>query len=94
MNQLFFVCGLLLLSAGARAQQAAPAAEVAFTRNVTGCPVSAELNKYEIRRSRKLGVITARDAREIKARKRQVARQVAEAQRAAVAQWKAPAVEN
>ena len=38
------------------------------------CPVSAELNKYEIRRFRAIGVITAEQAREIRARKRAATR--------------------
>lgn len=57
-----------------------------------GCPVSAELNRYEIRRCRTLGVISAADARMIRARKRAAQRLENKYLKAQAAQLRLPEV--
>lgn len=93
------LASVLLLAAGlcaapAQAQTSVPepahvpAGVVAYTSGP--CAVSAELNKYEIRRCRKIGVLSAADARLIRGRKRVAARQERHYQKAEAAKLRAP----
>lgn len=80
---LLLASGLLALGT-AQAQTVAP--PVGVTVSTQGsAPVSAELNKYEIRRCLQIGVITREQAREIRARKREFERQQRSYQKAEAA---------
>lgn len=92
------LASLLLLAGGlcassAQAQTSVPVAAHVPAGVVTytsgPCAVSAELNKYEIRRYRQIGLLSAADARLIRGRKRVAARQERHYQKAEAAKLRA-----
>lgn len=103
MKSLLFalLCSAVSLASAttAAAQTAPPAAPKGVTVQYSsatyqGCPVSAELNKYEIRRFLAIGAITAQQAHEIRARKRAATRSENKYLKAQVAKWVDPEVSS